>query len=399
MGILDNLLTPQGQPGLGNLDQNTLFQLGMGILAAQRDPQGNPFQGALAGIQRATQARTAAEAAEEKRLERENLANLRESASGLIGDYTATGHPGLEDMPGAALSPEQRQIAGMYEQMAQYGDPTKAATGFVDYLGDAGIMGGAGGDVPKSVAEWNFYSSLPEEQQKRYLEMKRGQQIMDIAGEKVRIFGDLTEDDILSTLPEELAAKAKSEGAGAMGVARAGRLNELELTRQQRASDAATAAELLAKVRANDLPTGQYTGLLYKVLPTTDQEKLDALAMSVTRMKLKAAGERQTTDNDVRMMLRATFGSSSTEDFNRAQLESLIRDIESMDRDYNALTAYFDFLPGMPAPVTADTQQQGGGILEPDEADSDTETGEAVIEGGLNALEEAERRLKEAGRM
>lgn len=226
---------------------------------------------------------------------------------------------------------------------------------------------------------------------------------MDIAGEKVRIFGDFTEDDVLSTLPEELAAKAKSEGAGAMGVARAGRLNELELTRQQRASDAATAAELLAKVRANDLPTGQYTGLLYKVLPTTDQEKLDALAMSVTRMKLKAAGERQTTDNDVRMMLRATFGSSSTEDFNRAQLESLIRDIESMDRDYNALTAYFDFLPGMPAPVTADTQQQGGGLLETTpEPTPPTEPTEPTVQPvdidtlqGEALLEEAERMAKE----
>ena len=399
MGIFDTLLETSAQPGLENLNQNALFNIGMGLLASQYNPRINPFVAAAQGLGSASKARSTAAEEQQKALERANLEKLRAGVSGMISPYAAAGHPGLQDMPGAQLTPQQRNIAGMYGQMAEFGDPSKALSGFVDFAGDAGIGDLAAGDLPKNVQEWNFYNKLSEDDQKAYLEMKRGQQIMDIAGQKVRIFGDYSEDDIISTLSEEMQAAVKTKGAGTLGTIYAKKYDLLKSSASARKENYASAQRILEKIKKKDLPTGLYRGLLYKVLPTSDQQELDALAEFAARERLKASGEIKPTDADVEGAKRALFGSNLTEEFNRRSLERLLREIESQQHEFDFISDYFSEIPQanpaagqLSTPVPGTAEEQAGGIFE---TETDTVIPDTLLdatpENMLQLIEEIER--------
>lgn len=140
MGILDAFLQPDvtGQ-GIGTLPQNPLFNVGMGLLAANYDPRINPFQAAMQGLGSAVDAQTAAKEQAYKttqrelaELDRQRREQLGQDVSGIIAEQTAMGHPGMQDLPGAALTPEARALGQAYEKMAQV-DPAQALKGWQQY--------------------------------------------------------------------------------------------------------------------------------------------------------------------------------------------------------------------------------------------------------------------------
>lgn len=73
---------------------------------------------------------------------------------------------------------DQRKALRMQEQMAQ---------SEID-KNNAAIMGAMnGGDDPANVQEWKYYNQLPSEDQKRFLDMKRAQQTLNLGGEQVTL--------------------------------------------------------------------------------------------------------------------------------------------------------------------------------------------------------------------
>ena len=137
MGILDTFLQPNVQgEGIGTLPQNPLFNMGMNLLAANYDPNINPWLAAARGITSATDAQTAAKEQafketqrelEEK--ERQRRIALGQSVSGIISEQTAMGHPGMMDGPGAEMTPQTRALGNAYSEAAQL-DPMGALRGW-----------------------------------------------------------------------------------------------------------------------------------------------------------------------------------------------------------------------------------------------------------------------------
>lgn len=356
---------------LNQLYANPLFNMGLGLLSSGYDSSINPYAAMLGGMAASRRAEYEDEAVTRDRAERdaelERQRRMRETVGQFIGKTSAPGHPGLEDGPGANFTPLQREMAGAYESAAQYGDPMQALTGYSNFLDDASL-GGPGSDDPANIREWNIYSQWPAKKQKAYLEMKRGQQLETLAGEVYRMFGDLDPSDQLTKLDEEADAATTMSAAETLGKNMAAQYDVLKSASGERRENYTSALDLLGKVKAKDLPTGLYTGLVYKVIPTADQEKLDALAEFAARARLKASGEIRPTDADVEGMKRALFGSSRTEDFTRESLERLVREIESQEHEMGVLERRMN-LTSTPPPAqqlpTPGTVARPPGILEP----------------------------------
>lgn len=358
------------------LAASPMFNVGMGLLASSQDTRKlNPFIAAQQGLQQSARMGAFLTEEQKKKEERENLKALREQMGGLMETY------------GPQLTPDQMQIAQMYQAMAEQGDPTKALAGFTDFLGDAGIAG-MGGNT-KFWQDWLAYDALPEHKQKQVLEFRRGQQIAEIGGRQVRLFGDLTYDDILSTLDEEMKAKVALSGSTKLGAVYAAKYSGLKDSNTARKENYASANRILNKIKDQELKTGLYTGMLYQILPTADQEELDSLAEFAARQRLKASGETRPTDADVQGMKRALFGSNLTEEFNKRSLERLMRELESQQHEFDFLGDYFGMVPQkgetpgqLPAPVPGTQQDQATpGLL-----DSTTEIPEALQDATPEAI-------------
>lgn len=329
-------MSPLSKDLLG-LNANPLFNVGMGLLSSRYDPSINPFNAVMQGINTSNAAADMQRKREQEEAERQRIENLRRTVSGFIGDSSAVGHPTLQDGPGAQFTPLQQELARAYGAAAQYGDPMQALTGYTGFLDDTGAAGG-GGDMPSNIREWMIYNKMPEEDQRRYLEMKRGQQIKTVGGNIASIFGTFGPEDILSSLSQEAQARLLMKGAEGLGTKYAAKFDVLKSDSTNRRENYAEALRLLEMVKANDLPTGLYTGAVYKVIPTADQEALDSLSLMVARQKLTALepGGRY-TDADVKTLRDALFGSFRSEEFNRRSLERLIREIEALEAEYTAI--------------------------------------------------------------
>lgn len=267
----------------------------------------------------------------------------------------------------SALPPDQ--IQQVYGLLAAYSDdPTKVGMDYVRAMQTQAQLKGAYGSSPSNVREWEYYQQLSPEDQKRYLEMKRGIDLQTIAGNRVAMFGGEGTNmpgvgDVLSPAAAEAAAAARLRAAEAGGANIAARYNVLQTGQRNRIENYSTARRLRQKVAENDLPTGLYTGLVYKVLPSADQEALDALSERVARAELKANGEVRPTDADVEGMKRALFGSSNTEEFNVDNLERLIRTLEGQEQEMQELSQYM--APAIPGQQYYGPPAQGGGFQMP----------------------------------
>ena len=267
---------------------------------------------------------------------------------------------GVNTAPGFS-SGDPGQMQKIYGLMAQYGDnPAQVGQQYVNAMRGQG--GGRGSGAPSSIREWQYYNALSEEDKKAYLEMKRGINLQDLAGGQYGMYSDaIGGPEQFTTLGQEAGAATVMKGAEKAGTSAATRYDVLESGRQGRFENYSTAKQIREKVAKKDLPTGMYTGLIYKVLPTADQEKLDALAEFVARARLKASGEIRPTDADVVGMKRALFGSGRTEEFTVDSLERLIRELEAQEYEYNTLGQFLN-APGYqqtPAQVGAGNQQIG----------------------------------------
>lgn len=265
----------------------------------------------------------------------------------------------------SSLPPED--ISGVYGLLAQYGDdPQKAGSDYVRAMQTQGQLTSAG-SAPSNVREWEFYNALPEQEKKAYLEMKRGISLKNLAGGQAAIYGGgLGGPEFYSTLAQERAAIEQLKASGAYGAAIAQRFDMLGTSRTARYENYSEAQRLRQLVSQNDLPTGLYTGLVYKVLPTADQESLDALSEFVARQRLKASGEIRPTDADVQGMKRALFGSDRTEEFTVDSLDRLLRELQGQEDEYTQLQQYFmQAAQSRPAPYVPgaspqQTPQYGG---------------------------------------
>lgn len=349
---------------LYSLNANPMFNVGMGLLSSRYDPSINPFNAAMIGLGTSQAAARQQTEQEEQEKERQRLARMRAMVGNIISG-TSVGHPG------AQFTPLQRDMAQAYSAAAQYGDPMQALTGYSRFLDDAGVPGmGGGGDMPKNIMEWMYYNQMSEADQKRYLEMKRGQDIQSIAGNLFRMHGALDPTDLLSTLAQEGAAKLFLKGQEGLGTHYAKSFDTLKKDATNRRENYAEALRLREMVKKGQLKTGLYTGALYKVLPTADQEALDSLSLMVARQKLTVLepGGRY-TDADVKTLRDAMFGSFRTEDFNEQSLDRLIREIEALEHEYtyygNVLGQPTQYnLPKMQMPVPG-TQPRAPGVLQP----------------------------------
>ena len=352
------------------LNANPLFNVGMGLLSSRYDPRVNPFGAVMSGLNTSQLAAQRQKQWEQEETERERLEKMRAMVGGIIGDTSAVGHPGMQDGPGAQFTPLQQDIARAYAAAAQYGNPMDALTGYTGFLDDAGVPGmGGGGDMPKNIVEWMYYNRMSEEDQKRYLEMKRGQDIQTIAGNLYRMHGALDPTDMLSTLAQEGTAKLYMKGQEGLGGKYATSYATLKTDATNRRENYSEALRLRDKVKEGQLKTGLYTGALYKVLPNADQEALDSLSLMVARQKLTVLepGGRY-TDADVKTLRDAMFGSFRTEDFNMQSLDRLIREIEALEYEYQyygkVLNQPTDYsLPTRQMPVPG-TQPRAAGTFE-----------------------------------
>jgi hypothetical protein len=242
---------------------------------------------------------------------------------------------GLLSEGGASSAPPLKEIYGL---LAQYGDPMAAAQGYVgaSQRQQQLDLGGIGApQTPASIREWEYFNSLPEEDQQRYLQMKRGLQFQTLAGEQfMQTPGGLEQ---VTTLGEEAGAAGTVAGAKAFGGSMATRYQMLNDTAPQRNENFRTAQELLTKVQEQELRTGPIVGALGKVLPSADQAKLDSLSLFITRERLRAAGESRPTDADVKQMRDALFGVRSPNDFTKDQLAMIIREMQAVDGEYRNL--------------------------------------------------------------
>lgn len=82
------LLDPEQPQNMQALMANPMFQTGMGILAANMDPNQNVFQGALAGLQRAGETQQEQEERERQEELRRRLGALFQQQMGQPGGMT-----------------------------------------------------------------------------------------------------------------------------------------------------------------------------------------------------------------------------------------------------------------------------------------------------------------------
>lgn len=88
-----------------------------------------------------------------------------------MGEESPQGLTATEAVPAQPGSREK-----MVQAMMQANDPQLRMAGLNSVMG-------TGTNQPSSVQEWNYYNSLPKEDQARFLEMKRNPNIMNLGGE------------------------------------------------------------------------------------------------------------------------------------------------------------------------------------------------------------------------
>lgn len=329
---------------------------------------------------------------------------------GLLGGGAPAQQPGTFSK--SQLPPQD--IQQIYGLLAQYGDdPAQIGNQYVKAMQNQATIKGAYGQSPSNVREWEYYNQLSDDDKDRYLEMKRGLNFQNFAGQDV-LTGLRGEDaggagTVVSDLPANARADEVMAAAGARGGQLATRFGTLETSRTGRYENYSTAQRLRNKIAENDLPTGQYTGLIYKLLPQADQEALDSLALQVARTKLRIEfGETRMTDADVDNMMKALFGSSRTEDFSVEQLDRLMREIQNQEDEYSRLSGYFSNISGAgqseqpytpggaPGQLGAAQPGGGGGLLGPGAEEAAAEQNAAYDNASAeDLLAEQERRRQQ----
>lgn len=224
-GLLGNLLNPNPDNGLLNLSLNL----------AQAGGSGQPFMSGLAGAVQQTRDQTQQMRQQAREQQKQQL--LDKALAGI--------DPSDSDLQlAAALGPEVVGQMLVARQRAQYG--------------------GLDGGDPASIREWDRFNAMSPDDQKRYLAMKRAQQVLDQGsgynvldprgtGETSRV---LDKDLAPNELPQTKEDQALGTGRGSNQAAR-------EAAAEQKVIDARSMLGLTDAARLileNESPTGSWVG-------------------------------------------------------------------------------------------------------------------------------------------
>lgn len=170
-----------------------------------------------------------------------------------------------------------------------------------------GMIGGTG--APSSVQEWQYYNSLPPDQQGKYIEMKRANQLIDRGG-SVEVVGKggapvRTVDKTLAPADEPANAEAKANAAArgnAIGAEQGAAAAKLEAMNAQMPSLNAVVDKLHKAGQ-----TATYTATGGGIDSVTRQ-----LGAKVPQRAVDLTTYITTIDNELLPLLRQTFGSQFT---------------------------------------------------------------------------------------
>lgn len=165
---------------------------------------------------------------------------------------------------------------------------------------------GMGSNDPAAIREWKIYSSLSPDDQQRYLQMKRSDQIMNLGGQlAVRSpIGGIAETYPVTPKPEQMPAfKAEQKGAVAKAAAQAE--SEKELSERQ------------ASLPRLEQVVEQLRGLSKEATYSLPKQAIDWTAAQTGFGATKGATARtqyqSIIDNEILPLLRQTFGAQFTE--------------------------------------------------------------------------------------
>lgn len=199
---------------------------------------------------------------------------------------------------------------------------------------DLGMPGGA--DSPATVKEWNFYNSLPEEQKKSYLALKRAQQTLNLGGEYA--FVDPTTNEISKTVPKTLAPEQQPE-------------TKFEQEKAKKVGAAEGESEALLKSMESKMPQledvkrrlsalGQLA--TYTIAGKTRDWLVRQSGIKVPDSAVARTKYMAVVDNEILPLLKDTFGSQFTENEGRSLRATLGDPDKSPEEKDAALEAFIE---------------------------------------------------------
>ncbi len=159
-------------------------------------------------------------------------------------------------------------------------------------------------DLPAAVQEWQYYSSLPPEQQQRYLQMKRDtDRVVNIGGVPTVVqMGVQPTMQPLSTIEREATAAGQIRRAQAQATAD---VEQEKIQRQnEQAYNAYRSAMLSLEQAMEETETGPIAGLLpaFTAAQQTAEGAVAAMA-PILKQLFRSAGEGTFTDRDQDLLL------------------------------------------------------------------------------------------------
>jgi len=201
-------------------------------------------------------------------------------------------------------------------------------------------------DLPSNVREWQYYSKLTPDQQKKYRSMKRSTfDIKEIAGVPTQIeAGTSPTLTPLSTQTKELGALADKTSTVESIKGLQSRQNELAKSRSGRRASIKKAEKFLKLFKDRNMKSGAgRSAANYVPGVYTDQGALDeefnSFSEVAARQALKASGELRPTDADVEGMKRAMFGIGRDESVNIQLLDDYLEQQQYDEEEFKSLKA------------------------------------------------------------
>lgn len=255
----------------------------------------------------------------------------------------------------AKLNQEQRlpfiqnALTGVPSIAAQFDENDTSDEAIGGIIGAMSNMVGISSDQPSTVQEWEYFNSLPPEDQKRFLHMKRqGIDIKKIGGVETLVDKNAADGGLrpLSTVDKEKSAQAEIKSAVEKSVGEVKgeqqRFNDLRSSASGRNNSIKKASKFLKLFQNRNMKSGagraaaSYVPGIY-----SDQGKLDeefnAFAEVAARQTLKASGELRPTDADVEGMKRAMFGIGRDESVNMILLQDYLDQQGADEAEYQGL--------------------------------------------------------------
>ena len=214
---------PKGQRGSpfsgAGLLQNPMWQASMGLLGARQDARINPWMAMNQGLLNAQQQKDMQQQREDAALQRQDAERARaqearqQTAVGNLAKKYEQQVYGPEHFGGAYNQQQPPPRIGstptaMSEMIRAF--PETAVKGLLDQ-GTARIRAGAPGSTPADVASYKYFAGLDDEEQRDFLNVKRGSQTADFGGVRMVLNPVTNEWETLTGEPLDTAFKTIKE--------------------------------------------------------------------------------------------------------------------------------------------------------------------------------------------